>query len=104
MTINHIFAATYIINNNYYVPLLNAQEEVEGKIEKIVKRSEEYCISGKEAREREKVNVEYEELNEKIAELEKRISIMQKRNVRNFNDRESITRALEAKHVSERLK
>ncbi len=56
MTINHIFAATYII----MFPLLNAQEEVEGKIEKIVKRSEEYCRSGKEAREREKVNVEYE--------------------------------------------
>ncbi len=33
------------------------------------------------------------------------MSIMQKRNVRNFNEKiemESITRALEAKHVSER--
>ncbi len=72
-------------------------------MENYFKRDEEYCRSEKEPREREKVNVEYEELNEKIAELEKSISEMQKRNVRNFNGMESITRApLEARHVSER--
>ncbi len=69
------------------------------KIDNDLKHDEEYCISGKEAREREKINAEYEEQKK----LEKCKSIMQ---VRNFNKkvemfRESITRALETEYVSE---